>query len=69
MNTQDSRLPTLATELIEQLDDIYPERCPNPDHSEREIWMEAGERRLVRRLMDRLKMETDEYNMEDTIDV
>ena len=33
--------------LIEWLDTLYPDRCPDPKHTEREIWMKAGERRLV----------------------
>jgi hypothetical protein len=45
--------------LIQWLNDLYPERCPNPDHSEREIWMKAGERRVVRHLINKLNRAED----------
>lgn len=37
----------LSQRLIDALDDLYPHRCPNPKDTEREIWMKAGERRLI----------------------
>ena len=42
------RLGHLTTaELLEALEICYPQRCPDPADTEREIWMKAGERRLV----------------------
>ena len=43
-------IPGLSRELVDALDALYPERCPDIMDSEREIWMYAGERRLVRKL-------------------
>jgi hypothetical protein len=40
---------------IRYLDERFPERCPSPSDSEREIWMKAGERRLVRHLLNLLQ--------------
>ena len=40
--------------LIEWLDTLYPDKCPDPKHTEREIWMKAGERRLVNTLISKL---------------
>ena len=48
-------LPLTIPEFIEWLDNLYPERCPDINDSEREIWMKAGERRLVRSLISKLK--------------
>lgn len=45
------QLPLTVEALIEALDKSYPERCPDPSWSDKEIWMKAGERRLVRRLL------------------
>jgi hypothetical protein len=45
-------LPYTSVLLIELLDERYPEKSPNPEDSEREVWMKAGERRLVRRLLN-----------------
>lgn len=40
------------SDLVSMLDDLFPERSPRPEDTEREIWMRAGERRLIRRLQD-----------------
>jgi hypothetical protein len=37
----------LTPEQVALLEQCYPHRCPDPAHSERELWMKAGERRLV----------------------
>lgn len=38
------------SELIDLLTLLCPEQYPNRDDTEREVWMKAGERRLVCRL-------------------
>jgi len=45
------KTPFISNELIEFLDKSYPERCPEKSWSDREIWFKAGERNLVRRLI------------------
>lgn len=37
----------MSEEFLKTLNAMYPPRCPDPKDSEREIWMKAGERRLV----------------------
>lgn len=37
----------VSKELLEALDKLYPARPPDPKDPDREIWMKAGERRLV----------------------
>lgn len=37
----------LTQEMLDHLSDAFPHQCPNPNHTEREIWMKAGERRLI----------------------
>jgi hypothetical protein len=44
-------LPTYSVDLVNKLDQDYPDKCPDPKDSDREIWMKAGERRLVTRLL------------------
>jgi hypothetical protein len=39
----------------ELLDEVFPPRPPNPEDGEREVWMKAGERRLVDWLLIKLK--------------
>lgn len=41
-----------SSELVDLLEAMYPERSPEPEESERELWMRAGERRLVRKLRE-----------------
>jgi len=45
--------------LIKWLNDLYPEKCPNPDNTEREVWMKAGERRVVNQLINKLNRTED----------
>lgn len=40
-----------SPDLVAYLDTEYPAKAPNPLDPEREIWMKAGERRLVDRLL------------------
>jgi len=52
-------LPHTAFELVRELDTDYPERSPDPKDTERELWMKAGERRLVRSLLARVEYTED----------
>lgn len=46
-------LPNTVDELIEELDRDYPEQCPSPNWGEREVWIKAGQRQVVRTLRRR----------------
>lgn len=54
------KIPFTAEGLITDLAADYPERCPEPHMTDREIWMYAGARQLVRNLVSRLKQEQEE---------
>lgn len=41
-------LPPIPKKLIDTLEELIPERCPNLSLSDREIWFYAGKRELVR---------------------
>lgn len=43
-------LPTLSMDNLEDLNNLYPERCPDPKEDEKTMWMYAGKRELVRAL-------------------
>lgn len=49
-------IPVYASELIDQLDETFPHRCPRMEESERSIFHYAGMRELV----DFLKAKRDE---------
>lgn len=42
-----SPIPALDRTTVEFALRHAPDRCPNPNDTEREIWMKAGERRLA----------------------
>lgn len=44
----ESKLPPLDKELVDRLNVLYPERCPSVKDSDRDIWVYAGKRELVR---------------------
>ena len=49
--TKDIELPYKIEELIDILDQIYPEQCPDLSLSEKEIWFKSGQRSVVRWLI------------------
>ena len=46
----DDLFPPIDEALIKRLDEVYPESCPDPAASEREVWMAVGCRQVVRML-------------------
>jgi len=44
------KIPTFTPEQVEYLNRLYPERCANPTHTEREIWRYVGAREVVRHI-------------------
>lgn len=52
-------IKTLSVDLIYELDKQYPSKCPDPNDSERVIWMKAGQRLLVDNLLSRIKVDND----------
>lgn len=61
----DQGLPATAEQLVALLDKTYPELSADPSWSDREVWMRAGERRLVRWLL-RLRDEAADNILETT---
>jgi hypothetical protein len=41
------KTPYVPEELVDWLDARFPDRCPDPSDSDREIWAKAGARRVV----------------------
>ncbi len=44
------KVPAIDTALVEWLEQIYPDRCPNPNMSDREIWIACGAVGVTRKL-------------------
>jgi len=55
----DIKVPAIPEPLIRVLDEQFPEMSPNPRDDEREIWMKAGERRLIRYLLEQYKRQNE----------
>lgn len=55
-------LPLTVDELIDLLDKKYPERCADIHQTERQIFMDAGRRDVVRYLRD-LQERTEEAQL------
>jgi hypothetical protein len=49
-NPQVTSFPGIPGDLLEALDERFPERCPDPAWDERRIWREVGAREVVRYL-------------------
>lgn len=58
-------LPVVPKDLLDALDARFPERCPEPEWSDREIWIRAGERRVVR-FLKRICEQQNENILRDT---
>ena len=48
-------LPLITDDLIEGLDNLYPQRHPDLSLSDREIWYRAGQRSVVDYLIEQQK--------------
>lgn len=47
--------PLIDPKLIDWLDKLWPERCPEEGDSDRQIWIAVGARKVVRRLRQELQ--------------
>ena len=45
-------LPVITDELIQALDAVFPNRCPDLSLSDREVWYRAGQRFVVDYLIE-----------------
>lgn len=46
----DALWPPIDEALLKKLDEVFPEKCPDLDDSDRLIWMFVGQRSVVRML-------------------
>lgn len=44
------KIPAIDTALVEWLEQIYPDKCPDASLSDREIWIAAGAVGVIRKL-------------------
>ena len=54
-----NRVTILDRATVEKALDMAPDRCADPNDTEREIWMKVGARRLAERLRGMLEHQED----------
>jgi hypothetical protein len=52
-------LSFIPQDLLNDLNNRYPERTPEVDWSDRDIWLRAGERRVIRFLNEQFKRQNE----------
>ena len=59
--TPDGReLPPLDRGLVVDLDERFPDKCPDLDMSDREIWVQAGQRSVIDFLIEHFRKQQDD---------
>lgn len=52
-------LPVYTVDLVDELDETFPHKCPIEKDSERRIWMDAGRRELIDWLVRKKELQQD----------
>lgn len=63
MSNERKRAPIITTALVEWLEELFPNRCPKPDESDREVWMNVGAARTIARVRQELKRQEEDPAM------
>jgi len=53
------KLPYIEPATVEYLATIYPDRAPEPEWTEREVWMARGAVSVVRKLRDLVEQQNE----------
>lgn len=53
-----TKLPYVAPELVEYLERIFPDQCPEPTAEMRDVWVASGAISVVRKLRAILEEQT-----------
>lgn len=56
----DIKLPPLSEQLVNAMDHLFPERCPDPKQSERDIWIAVGKRLVARFLREQFNRQQEQ---------
>lgn len=57
MSILESPYPNIDAALVERLDAQYPERSADRAWTDRDVWIKAGERNVVRALKEQLRQQ------------
>lgn len=56
----DIHLPALSEELIQHMDELFPEQSADLAWTDRQVWFKAGERNVVRFLREQYERQTED---------
>lgn len=59
-----SRVPK---DLLDELDERFPDQCPSIQDSEREIWIKTGRREVVKMLIKQFELQNENVLDEKTL--
>ena len=51
--------PDISKELVNRLNELYPEKCANPDDTYQTVWLKSGQRSVVNFLIEQYKRQTE----------
>jgi len=51
------KIPIITKEIIDYLDSLFPDKCPELKETEKEIFYKAGQRSVVNHLIEKLKIQ------------
>lgn len=54
--------PQTVAELVDLLDRLYPNRCPDLHDTDREIWYRTGQRSVVEKCIQMISLEEEDDN-------
>ena len=49
--------PRISEEVIKYLDELFPDKCPNLEETEKQVWFKAGQRSVVNHLIKEQKVQ------------
>jgi len=49
--------PRINQEVIKYLDELFPDKCPNLEDNEKQVWFKAGQRSVVNHLIKEIKQQ------------
>jgi len=57
---EERELPPLSEVLVVDLDRRFPDKCPDLEMSDREIWFQAGQRSVIDFLIEHFRKQQDD---------
>jgi len=51
------KTPIISKQIVDYLDSLFPDKCPELKETEKEIFYKAGQRSVVNHLIEKLKIQ------------